>query len=124
MYKIITNSADSVESEFLATLDDEDQDSFLPDYPHDTTDMHVVEMPSSPEQGSPGSPFSPSDVAYKCSSPRKVTKSPRRKEIEAKARDKMRIASRRLRDIVGPRCDGGAFRGTADVMERAAELLE
>jgi len=51
-------------------------------------------------------------------------KTPHRKDIEAKARLKMRMASQRLRHSISPRVDGITLRGAADVMDRASELLK
>lgn len=51
-------------------------------------------------------------------------KSGYRREIEAKSRNKIRIAAQRLRNVISPLVRPGVtLRGTADVMEEAADQI-
>jgi hypothetical protein len=118
---IVDNSLDPL----LEPMEDEDEEFLLPNYPADAPLQEPVKMLYSLDPDSPTTPIDDDDGDWNMRSRKKGgMKSPRRKQIEAKARDKMRVASKRLREAVGPRTDGGAYRGTADVMERAAIMLE
>jgi len=51
-------------------------------------------------------------------------KSGYRREIEAKSRHKIRLAAQRLRNVISPLVKPGVtLRGTADVMEEAADQI-
>jgi hypothetical protein len=52
-------------------------------------------------------------------------KSGYRREIEAKSRNKIRLAAQRLRNVISPGMRPGvSLRGAADVMEEAAEQIK
>lgn len=96
-----------------------------------TSDTHPFPLPFPQEQG--GSPsMDPNALQHSDNDTPSVLmqhdfpqqKSGYRREIEAKSRQKIRIAAQRLRNVISPLVKPGlTLRGTADVMDEAADQI-